>query len=189
MILITGTIIQLLVSRQSSMLESVNKIILLIGSLFMTGVMAADVYMTVDENGNPTFTDQPVEGSKKIEVKEVITIPALKNAPPPRTTSQPQVRYSQVTVTNPKQDETYFRSQGDLAINVSISPRLRSGDNLAYFLDGVPVHTGKATSHSLSELDRGTHTVRVAVVSGNGDELITSESITFHMRQASVIGR
>lgn len=166
-----------------------NKLLVILGGFFMTGVMAADVYMTVDENGNPTFTDQPVEGSKKIEVKEVTTIPALKNAPPPRTTSQQQVRYNQISISNPKDDETYFRSQGDLVISVSLSPRLRGGDNLVYFLDGNQIHKGKATSHSLEELDRGTHTVRVAVISGNGDEVISSESVTFHMRQASVIGR
>ncbi|NNE37783.1 MAG: DUF4124 domain-containing protein [Gammaproteobacteria bacterium] len=186
---ITSTNILLLESRQSTMLNSMNKIILFLSCFFMVSVMAADVYMTVDENGNPTFTDQPVEGSKKIEVKEVITIPALKNVPPPRTTSQPQVRYRQIAITNPKQDETYFRSEGDLVISVMSSPRLRVGDRYVYRLDGEEIYIGRATSQSISELDRGTHTVQIAILGRDDMEIIASETITFYMRHSSVLNR
>lgn len=177
-------------SRLSTMLTNMDKMLLLIGCFLMGSVMAADVYMTVDENGNPIFTDQEVEGSKKIEVKEVITIPALKDTAPVKSnTDTPQKYYSSLTLVNPKNDETYFKSEGALAINVSASPRLRRGDTLVFFLDGEQIHQSRSTSYSLSELDRGTHTIRVAIVNGNGDEVISSDSITFHLRQASVIRR
>jgi hypothetical protein len=167
-----------------------NKILLFFACIYMASVMTAEVYMTLDDNGNPTFTDTPVEGSKKIEVKEVTTIPVLRNAPPPRKiTNTAGNKYSQLSILNPKNDETYFRSEGDLVISVSISPRLRGADNLIYYLDGNQVFKGKLTSHSISDMDRGTYTVHISVINGEGDELLSSEPVTFHMRQASSMSR
>ena len=176
-------------SRLSSMLIRMKIGYLLLLCFLVLQVWAQDVYMTVDENGNPTFTDQPVEGSEKIEVRDVTTIPAPRNVPPPRRSSEPVEIYSHMAVINPKQDETYFRSEGDLQISVSISPQLRSSDSIVYYLDGQSVHTGKTTSLSIAEMDRGTHSVRVAVVNSNGDELKSSQTVTFHLRQASVLSR
>ena len=176
-------------SRLSSMLNFMKMSLLILCWVLSLPAMAADVYMTVDENGNPTFTDQAVEGSKKIEVKEVITIPALKNPPPPRKTSQAQPRYAKLTITNPKQDETYFRSEGDLLIGVTSTPRLRLGDLYVYRLDGEEIYAGRATTQSMPEMDRGTHTIQIAIANRDKEEVMVSELITFHMRQASVQGQ
>lgn len=151
--------------------------------------MAADVYMTVDENGNATFSDQAVEGAKKIEVKEVITIPALKNPPPPRKRVQIEPPYTKLTITNPKQDETYFRSEGELVIGVTSAPHLRLGDVYVYRLNGEEIYAGRKTIQSITEMDRGTHTIQIAIANRDREEVMVSEPISFHMRQASIQGR
>ncbi len=176
-------------SRLSSMLDFMKTSLLLLCWVFAVTVMATDVYMTVDENGNATFTDQAVEGSKKIEVKEVITIPALKNPPPPRKTLKVEPRYTKLTITNPKQDETYFRSEGELVIGVTSAPHLRLGDLYVYRLNGEEIYAGRATIQSIAEMDRGTHTIQIAIANRDREEVMVSEPVTFHMRQASIQGR
>lgn len=163
-------------------------IFVLLMSVFLP-LHAADVYMTVDENGNPTFSDQPSENAEKLEIKEVTTIPAFDGRPPPAKTPEPAHPYRNITVVSPKQDETYFRSEGDLVVTVQLTPRLRSSDTLVYYKDGTEIFAGKSSSHSIAEMDRGTHTVSVAVRDVDGNILIKSSDIIFFMKQNSILNR
>jgi hypothetical protein len=168
------------------MLKSMYKVLYLLAVVLISHVYAAeDIYMTVDENGNPVFTDQPSDDAKKIEVKDITTIPALKDPGTYTSPKEPVERYRQLSILNPKNDETYFRSEGDLTINVAVLPRIRGSDQLVYYVDGKEVSSGRSPSFSIAELDRGTHSVYVAIVDGKGEVIKTSETVIFHLRQTS----
>ena len=69
------------------MLKTMRLLTLSLLILFMPAGHA-DVYRSVDENGNIVYSDQPSEGAEKIEVKDAQTInlPAagpFKYQPPP----------------------------------------------------------------------------------------------------------
>jgi hypothetical protein len=167
------------------MLKIMRKILVLLMILAVFPLYGADVYVTYDEFGNPIFSDQPTEGAKKMEVEDVMTIPAFRGPPPSGPRPEPVQRYRQVTITSPKNDETYFRAEGDLVFSATIIPRLRPSDTVIYYMNGQEIYSGKSTSISLGEVDRGTHILVVAVKDGAGNEVKRSEPVTFHMRQAS----
>ena len=171
------------------MLKTMYKLITAFMVCVATSVSAAEVYKTVDEDGNPTFTDQASDDAEKIEIKDIITIPGLKNTRPFAKSNEPNELYKRVIITNPTSDETYFRSQGSLLVAVQLSPPLRGIDSLVFYLDGMEIYSGKSSSYSISELDRGTHSISAAVMSADGNIIKKSESVTFHVRQASALGR
>jgi hypothetical protein len=150
-------------------------------------LQAAEVYKTVDEYGNVIFSDQPTDGAEKIEVRDPITVPSLGDYEAADEPAEEVEPYQELVITNPRQDETYFRSEGDLVVSVNIQPRLSSGDFLVLFLNGSEYRSGKATSFSLVELDRGTHQVSVLIRDASGTVLKSSEPVTFHIRQASIL--
>ncbi|MGK0296781.1 MAG: hypothetical protein ACI9XC_000374 [Gammaproteobacteria bacterium] len=177
------------VSRLSSMLKSMANLILIVSILLTSQIFAQDVYMTVDEDGNKTFTDQASDDAEKVDVKEVITIPGLKNLVP-ISQKKPEVvdPYSQLLITYPKNDETYFRSEGRLIIQVQVVPNIRISDKIAYYLDGNLVQTGRSKTFGIDELDRGSHNLSVSILSADGNVIKSSEPVIFHMRQSTAGG-
>lgn len=145
----------------------------------------ADVYVTYDEFGNPIFSDTPTEGAKKMEVEDVMTIPAFRGPPPSGPRPEPVERYRQLRITSPENDKTYFRAEGNVMLSATVVPRLRASDTLIVFMDGQEIYSGKSTSFSLDEVDRGTHTLELVVEDGAGNEVKRSETVTFHVRQTS----
>lgn len=169
------------------MLRCMHRLWLLV-LLAPAGLSAAEVYRSVDENGNPVFTDQPSDDAEKIELQEITTIPALQDYPPPSGGVNDQGAgevYRELSLTSPQPEQTYFRGEGPLPVTIRLEPRLRSGDTVAVFMDGEEILKGRATTYTLPELDRGTHELSVAVMDAHGNILKTSESVTFYMRQAS----
>ena len=177
------------VSRLSTMLYSMPNLILILSIFLTSQIFAQEVYMTVDEDGNKTFTDHASDDAEKIDVKEVITIPGMKN-PVPISQKEPEAidPYSQLLITHPKNDETYFRSEGEFIIQVQVVPRIRISDKISYYLDGNLVQTGRSTSFGIDELDRGTHSLSVSILGTDGSVIISSEPVIFHMRQSSARG-
>jgi hypothetical protein len=55
-----------------------------------------------------------------------------------------------------------------------------------FFFNGNRVPDTDGFSAQLSNLDRGTHFLRAAVLDENGSPVITSPQITIHVRQPSV---
>jgi hypothetical protein len=57
---------------------------------------------------------------------------------------------------------------------------------LLTYLDGKLLPGENAMEHSLSNVDRGVHSVTSVIVNRDGRELIRSEPVVFHMRQPSL---
>jgi len=165
---------------------NVNKIIITVVLILAPPLQAADVYKTVDEQGNIIFSDKPSPNSEMIEVQEPFIVPSLQDYQPGEEASIPTERYNEVVITGPKHDETYFRSEGDLVVSVALKPSLSRNDFIVLYLDGKEYQSGRATSFSLPELDRGTHEVSIAIRDRAGTIIKKSEPVTFHMRQNTV---
>lgn len=157
--------------------------------LFLTiPVSAVEVYKSVDEAGNTVFSDQPSDDAEKIDVKELPTVPGFTNYPvdtrPKPTAAE---RYSEIAITNPKNDETYWRGEGDLIVSVGIKPRLSAMDQVVLYLDGEEILAEASTTFVLSELDRGTHQLRASIRDREGNIVKSSETVSFHVRQTSIL--
>ena len=152
--------------------------------------VSAEVYRSVDENGNVVFTDKPSPGAETIELDEVQTI----NVPPPpdidfERKKQPEKAYTEVSILSPQNDQAIRNDAGNVTVNVGVKPALQPSDNLVLYLDGKEIMLRKATAKAFSGLDRGTHTVRAAVKDANGTVQMGSSTVSFHLLRNSVLNR
>ena len=155
--------------------------------IFAAVLAAETVYKTVDEDGNIIFTDKPSADSEEIKIKELQTIenpnPAKYKAPAKQATVK-DVAYSKLSVTSPENGAGIRNNAGNIRISVALEPGLKPGHRLVILMDGKEVSTGSATSVSLNNVDRGSHSIAVSVVDGNGKKLISSSS-SFSLLRAS----
>ena len=93
--------------------------------------------------------------------------------------------YESIVIEKPAADATVFDNAGDVEVTVSVTPALRNGDAVALALDGQPSAASGGTHIGLSGIPRGEHTLRAQVVDANGERLIASAPVTFHVWQAS----
>jgi len=156
-------------------------------------VASGAVYKTVDEHGNVVYTDDPVGHG------EPVNLPPLSTVPPPRyqtvspaQTGKAEARpayYQQLTIMSPTQDETVRDNPGNVTILAGVNPELNieAGDRLQFYLDGKPVgEASEAEKVTIPNVDRGAHTVAVAVVDTAGKELKRSDEVRFYLHRQSI---
>jgi hypothetical protein len=170
------------------MLKTMRYLTLSLLILFMPAGHA-DVYRSVDENGNVVYSDHPSKGAEKIEIKDAQTIhlPSagpFKYQPPPK---EAPPRYSTVAISHPGNDESIRQNSGDITVQVAVNPGLKPGDVISLLMDGKEVASGPATSVTLKNVDRGSHTLQARVVGSDGSTWLSSESVTFHLLRHTVL--
>lgn len=90
-----------------------------------------------------------------------------------------------VAIVQPANEATVHDNQGNVAVQVAVSPSLAPGNRIVLVLDGRPVAQQVGTTFALSGVERGAHTLQAQVVDANGATLAASPPVTFYMRQAS----
>lgn len=155
----------------------------------LASAASADVYRSVDEDGNIIFSDTPSEGAEKIELRDAQTVESQPGTEsfeyePPK--SDPPPRYKGVAITSPQDNEAVRANNGNITIGMSVNPSLKPGDKLVLTMDGKEIASGRSTSVSLENVDRGTHTLSARVVGRDGKTLASSESVKFHLLRHSV---
>ncbi|MEQ8857052.1 MAG: DUF4124 domain-containing protein [Pseudomonadales bacterium] len=165
---------------------------------------ATKIYRTVDEDGNVVFTDVPPRNAEPETAVEVETPNSF--APPdiasegksvaewlgndgdPEEAEEGTVTsYQSLRIASPANDEPLRDNAGNVSVSAAIEPALGAGHVMQLYLDGKLAETGTTTSFQLSNVDRGTHNIRIAVVDATGSTLISSEPTVFHLQRRSVI--
>jgi uncharacterized protein DUF4124 len=152
----------------------------------------AEVYRLVDKNGNVIFSDQPHPDAEKIKID---TVPSYTPVAIPEALSEEQQegdadipRYK-VTILTPANDETVRNNAGLVNINAKVTPPLDQdrNDQLTIKLDGQTLgEPSTSPNFTLSEVERGTHTVQVVVVDKDKKAIKSSKTITFHLQRIAV---
>jgi hypothetical protein len=163
-------------------------------SFLFANTASAAVYKTVDEHGNVVYTDDPAGHGEPIKLPPLSTVPPPKYLQAPANSADEGAGtassgYRQLTITAPTQDETLRDNTGNVPVTAKVTPELNApaGDRLQYFLDGQPY--GQPTDSQkllMPNLDRGEHTVSVAVVSPSGKELSHSDDVRFYLHRQSI---
>ena len=166
------------------------KSLLLISLMFTPVAHAETVYKTVDDEGNIVFSDSKTEGAEVLEIKEAQTI----NVPEIRSfktatlkEKQKTVIYTRLVITSPENDATIHSNAGNVSVGFTLEPALNEKDLMVLFMDEKQVLTGKASEFSLANIDRGTHTVYVAVKDEKDKLLKRSGNVVFHVRRMSIL--
>ena len=88
-----------------------------------------------------------------------------------------------IEVVTPSHDETFRGGERVVPVAVVVTPQLVEGQKLIYLLDGTPASAPTTdTSFALTGVERGSHTVSVALVDALGETVATSAGVSFHMK-------
>ena len=171
-----------------------KKSMLLLLCLPLTAFAGSDVYRCQDEAGKTYYSDKECEGGKKI----ILPAPQTYTPAPsqrqfnytPQRTNAALETYDSIQVTAPENDSTIRDNSGNVVVSITILPALRTGlgHKLQLYLDDQPYgEAGTNTSFSLSNLPRGTHSVRPVIMSHSGEVLAEGTPSTFHISRFSIL--
>jgi len=155
---------------------------LLILVMLLAQVAVADVYKTVDKDGNIKYTDKPsTEKAEKLELREINTVPGAQPLPQSNSVdsyeSQPAALNYQIAIMSPRSDVTIPVGQRDLAIAITLNPVLQQGHLLVYFMNGELLEETTMNNIIVKDVPRGTHTLVVEAIDADGRSLGTSPPV------------
>lgn len=182
------------------------RLILLLLSLTLISTSFAKIYTWKDNNGKTIYGDNPPQSEKAEEViiKELTIIEAYKHpsliedkASNNKTKSDKDkaegnrdqtTSYESFKITYPIDDQDIRASTGDITAAFSLTPSLHEADTVFVYLDGKKmVENSKSLSASFVNLDRGSHSMFAVIRNNNGDVLINSNTVSFHVFRSSMI--
>lgn len=169
-----------------------KKTVAVVSLVLMTSTAGADAYKWKDSEGRIHYSDRPVEGA---ELVKSIPLTTYKSPPiaarPTEGSNQADtdpVNYASFAFVSPANDTTVRDNAGNIAIQLSVDPPLRQGHSIALTIDGTPAEkTVQATTFTLSDVNRGTHTLQAAIVDSEGNTLIETQTTTVHMQRISIL--
>ncbi len=185
---VAGTILGLSALYGWSMLQSMPRSLCILLMLFCFSANA-EIYKWVDKNGNVHFSDSETDGAQPVELpKGNIYTPPETSEVPERVEEKKQISgYTNMAIVQPELNATIRSNIGDVSVSIDLAPGLRPGDSITLYMDGKELLKNKTeTTFDLSGINRGSHTLRAAVIGADGAELISSKSTIFHLHKVSV---
>jgi hypothetical protein len=162
--------------------------------ILLAATASATTYKWVDRNGVTHYSDRPQPGAEVVELQRAQTFePPATPTPGARTTPRaPQaaaVQYEQLDLWKPSNDETIVNTANQVSVRLRLEPDLQPDHKIWLYLDGKRVdgQPSDALSFELTEVARGTHTLNAVVTGLDGKPIISSQTITFHLRQTSLL--
>ncbi|WP_461480586.1 DUF4124 domain-containing protein [Porticoccus sp.] len=151
---------------------------------------AAQVYKTVDEQGNVTYTDKPPSDdntAEPVDLPAINTQPALQPRPA-ESKKTAEIGYKEVSILAPAQDATIPPGQLNVVVQIFLEPALKPGHRVQLLHNGSPYgEPAYATSFSIDSLIRGEHSLQAQIIDENGAVVAQSGSRTIHVKRASAL--
>jgi len=170
----------------------------LIFLFLLTAPLFAEIYRVVDKDGNVTYTNQPPgDGSAPMDLPELSVIQsanaenqmaensALQQESAEIPSLDLQRLYSDFQIVEPQNEETFWGTANSIVVSWDSDTPLQPGMTVKLFVNGVPRDVTGSASTSL-QLDRGTHQVKAELFNGGNKPLITTPTVTFFVKQASI---
>lgn len=157
----------------------------LIAALVVVQPVQAEIYKTVDENGNVIYTDQkPAPNAKPIDLPELnVAEPHQALPKPPEPVDIESRRPEGFRISSPKPQENLWGTGGSVSVELSLEEEFKPGMTVTVFLDGKAHDAGHALSVTLDEVARGEHRLKAELRSRSGRVLARSQEVVFHMKQ------
>lgn len=161
----------------------------------------AQVYKVVDQNGNVTYTDQaPIDGSEPMDLPDLSVVETEPVQPLPgageetsddeaanggMTPREMRRAYRDFRITSPAPEETFWGTGNAVVVNWSSSEALQPDMTVRLLVDGEPRRDVAQSGPVALTLDRGTHTVQAELRDGRGRRIVTTDAVTFYIKQQS----
>ena len=153
---------------------------------------ARTVYKVVQPDGTILFTDSPPAGedAEQVDVGPINTAPPLAS-PTDAFDDTPAVEqeqgYTEFRIASPADNATIRDNAGNVNVDLKIHPGLRSGHKIELRLDGQSIGGGRQTAITLTEMDRGAHSLQAVVKNSSGQVVARTDAITFTLQRRSAI--
>ena len=164
--------------------------------LLVASVTQAQVYRTVDKDGNIIYTDVPSDNAEEVVIDIAPSYTPI--ASPPLVVEEPLPEISEsesidaphykLSITSPTQNQS-FQNPETITVTVGVKPELSElrSDKLLFKLDGKSIGKPQISSSiTLADLERGSHILVVSAVDKSGKVLKSSKSVLFHVHRRSV---
>ncbi len=157
--------------------------LIILVTLLAAFTVSAQVYRTVDENGNVVFTDTPpTTDAEQVTINPTNTTPATEiREPEPAPVAEEEVieevEYS-VTITAPQDGGTIPMGTGSFTVIASVSPGLEKGESLQLLMNGTAEGAPQTqNSWDLVNVRRGEHSIVVARYGADGNVQASSAPV------------
>lgn len=170
--------------------------LLLLGCLLALASQAQtrrEVYEWKDAQGVTHYSDYPQPGARKIILHGSSTITSAPKAPTTAAGAKPaaqpaaqEIVYDRLEIWSPEVGASFFEPDSVISIRIRSEPEVGPTHRLLTYLDGKLLPGENATEHSLTNVERGVHSVTSVIIDRDGKELIRSAPVVFHMKQTTV---
>lgn len=152
---------------------------------------AQEVYRWVAPDGSVHYSDRPYPGADRIALPKLPPAQPRRYVPgpTPKATGKPVFYvYNRLTIVKPEPGGTVHDNQGNIAIGLTIEPKLNTtnGHKIQILLDGrgrgAPL---PSLEQSLTGIERGRHTIAAQVIDERGRVLIRSRPVSFYIKRES----
>jgi len=155
------------------------------------------IYKYINPNGTVEYSDQSREGAVEVKVAPLRTDVPLpskikKTLSPEEAQPQQAVSSYQLSIVNPKNEATVRENTGKIEVTLQVTPPIDANSNytLQLLLDGQAMdEVSTRPKYTLTNVDRGTHTLQAKLLDPWGRVVAHSKSITFYMRRHSILFR
>ncbi len=165
------------------------RILFLIALMLICFSAVAGIYKYVDADGNVHYSDQEQTGAEEVDLPAAVTYTPTTTGTVTSRKSETEKKqgYVEMSIVQPKMNETIRSNQGEVQVGINLKPGLTAGYTITLYLDGKEEIKGSGqTSVMLTNVDRGSHTLRASVFNKNGVAVISSKSIIFHLHKEEV---
>jgi hypothetical protein len=167
----------------------------LMASVLMVWSCAAPaqaIWKYVDDKGVTHYTDQPVPGAEKIQLRSGNNSAATNSGSEPAsaaTRTAQQGAYRVFQIVRPADQDSVVNTGGALQVTMVLSPALQSEHTVSLYLDGKRVEDfpSNGLDHELQNVPRGEHTLVGVITDGSQRRVIETSKVTFTLRQKSVL--
>ena len=165
--------------------------------------VSAQVYKTVDEDGNVVYTDQaPKDGSEpmKLPPLSVVEAPSYEEMSRPQADEaqgeqegaelslrQLRSRYKGFAIISPENEQSLWNPQGLITLAWQAPHPLQEGMQVRASMDGEQIGLTSDRVIPITKLERGQHLLEAVLVDARNRTIATAEPVTFFIRQPSVI--
>jgi hypothetical protein len=161
--------------------------------LLTCNLALAEMYKSLDENGEVVYSDKPPTLDAKQFKPPALTVrPPIKYTPKEKPVSEAKTTpypYSELLFTKPEYDANFHDNEGNIAYALQVMPTLNTklGHYLIIKLDGTVI-TKKTNSLSgtLKGVDRGSHNLSADILDASG-AVLRSTSLSFHVHKTSLL--
>jgi hypothetical protein len=159
--------------------------------LLLAGSAHAEVYKSTNAAGEIIYSDTRTKGAEVMKMPELPTYtpPAITPSTADDKGPDEKAVYEEFVFLKPEDDATIRNNQGIISVELKLTPALRGKRNhrVQFYLDGEAYgEPGSSIRTTMSNVDRGEHSLTASVVDANGDALINAAPVIVHLHRQTI---